>query len=420
MTARRRFLQRLGAALLYPTAAAFRGGRGAYAGSTANADVEYGQNTLPAGIRSRLIDNGNGANLHILEAGFEERGRPSVVLLHGFPELAYTWRKQLLPLARAGFHAIAPDMRGYGRSSGTAVKFDDDILPFSLLNHVSDTLGLVRALGIEEVAAVIGHDWGSPMAAWCALARPDMFRSVVLMSTPFGGAPELAFNTANRPRASSGDVDIEQALAALSPPRKHYWWYCAGREANDNLWHAPQGVHDLLRANFHCKSADWKGNKPFPLKSWTASELAKMPRYYIMDLAKGMAETVAAEMPSDAQIAACKWLPEAELRVYSAEYQRTGFQGGLQSYRVLIDPLYESELNAFSGRTIDVPCLFIAGASEWGPYQTPGALQEMRSAACTKFMGAHFVAGAGHWPAEEQPEKVNALLIDFLQRAKGA
>jgi pimeloyl-ACP methyl ester carboxylesterase len=113
-------------------------------------------------------------------------------------------------------------------------------------------------------------------------------------------------------------------------------------------------------------------------------------------------------------------LPEAELRVYSAEYQRTGFQGGLQSYRVLIDPLYEGELNAFSGRTIDVPCLFIAGASEWGPYQTPGALQEMRSAACTKFMGAHFVAGAGHWPAEEQPEKVNALLIEFLRSAKSA
>ncbi len=77
--------------------------------------------------------------------------------------------------------------------------------------------------------------------------------------------------------------------AALSPPRKHYWWYCAGREANDNLWRAPQGVHDLLRENFHFKSADSKDNKPFALKSWTASELAKMPRYYIMDLGKGMA-----------------------------------------------------------------------------------------------------------------------------------
>ena len=145
-----------------------------------------------------------------------------------------------------------------------------------------------------------------------------------------------------------------------------------------------------------------------------------MPRYYIMDLGKGMAETVAAEMPSDAQVAACKWLPEAELRVYANEYQRTGFQGGLQSYRVLIDPRYEGELNAFSGRTIDVPCLYIAGASEWGPYQTPGALERMKAGACTKLKGVHLVAGAGHWPAEEQPEKVNRLLIEFLRGAKSA
>lgn len=163
------------------------------------------------------------------------------------------------------------------------------------------------------------------------------------------------------------------ALAALSPPRKHYWWYCAGREANDNLWRAPQGVHDLLRENFYFKSADSKDNKPFALKSWTASELAKMPRYYIMDLGKGMAETVAVEMPSSAQIAACEWLPEADLRVYGTEYQKA-----------------------------------------------PGALEAMRSGACTQLKGVHFVAGAGHWPAQEQPQKVNALLIEFLRRVKNA
>ncbi|MEP6885033.1 MAG: alpha/beta hydrolase [Gammaproteobacteria bacterium] len=420
MTARRRFLQGIGATLLHSAAASILSVSDAHAGLPANAQVEYGQDTLLAGIRSRLIDNNNGARMHILEAGFEEPGRPCVILLHGFPELAYTWRKQLLPLARAGFHVIAPDLRGYGRSSGTDIKFDDDILSFSLLNHVSDTLGLVSALGIEKVQAIAGHDWGAPMAAWCALVRPDVFRSVVLMSTPFGGAPALPFDTANRAARSSGEGDIQKALTALSPPRKHYWWYCASREANGDMWHAPQGVHDLLRANFHVKSADWKGNKPVALKSWTASELAKMPRYYVMDLGKGMAETVAAEMPTKAQIAECKWLTEAELRVYSAEYQRTGFQGGLQSYRVLIDPRYEGELNAFAGRRIDVPALFIAGASEWGPYQTPGALQAMRGGACTKLKGVHFVEGAGHWPGEEQPVKVNDLLIEFLRSARSA
>ena len=95
-----------------------------------------------------------------------------------------------------------------------------------------------------------------------------------------------------------------------------------------------QGVHDFLRAYYHHKSADWKANKPFELKGWTAEELAKMPTYYIMDLADGMAETVAKEMPSAAEIAANTWLPDGELEVYSDEYARNGFQGGLNWYRV--------------------------------------------------------------------------------------
>lgn len=356
--------------------------------------------------------------MHVLEAGFEGSGRPCIVLLHGWPELAYTWRNQLLPLARAGFHVVAPDQRGYGRSSGTDVSFDDDILPFSLLNHVTDTLGLVRALGYDKVAAVVGHDWGSPMAAWCALVRPDVFRSVALMSTPFGGPPTLPLNTANRQKEPASGIDIQRDLAALSPPRKHYIYYCASRDANDNMWHAPQGVHDFLRALYHFKSADWNGNKPFELKAWTASELAKMPNYYIMDLDKGMAETVAMAMPSKAQIAACKWLSEEDLRVYSSEYGRTGFQGGLQSYRILIDPKYSADLKSFAGRTIDVPSCYLAGASEWGAYQSPGALEEMRRGACTQMLGVHLVAGSGHSVPEEQPDEVNRILIDFLQRAE--
>jgi hypothetical protein len=124
---------------------------------------------------------------------------------------------------------------------------------------------------------------------------------------------------------------IYDDLAKLDPPRKHHQKYFATREANENVWHAPQGVHDLLRAYYHRKSADWKENDPFPLKARTASEWAKLPRYYVMDLAKGMAETVAPAMPSSAVIAACKWLPEDELRVYSAEYERTGFQGAHSS-----------------------------------------------------------------------------------------
>jgi len=178
----------------------------------------------------------------------------------------------------------------------------------------------------------------------------------------------------------------------------------------------PQGVHAFLRGYFHYKSADWADNKPCRLQSWTAAELAKMPTYYIMDLDKNMAETVAAEMPSAAQIAACRWLPENELAVYSAEYERTGFQGGLQWYRSRTGGRFEGELQLFSGRSIDVPSIFIAGKSDWGTYQRPGNFERMQQSACTRMLGCHLIDGAGHWVQQEQAERVSALLIDFLQR----
>ena len=132
------------------------------------------------------------------------------------------------------------------------------------------------------------------------------------------------------------------------------------------MWKCPQGVHAFMRAYYHHKSADWKQNQPFPLKSWTASELEKMPTYYIMDLNEGMAETVAKEMPSASEIAANKWLPDNELAVYAAEYGRNGYQGGLQWYRCTTSGRNAAELQIFSGRTIDVPSCFIAGKSDWG------------------------------------------------------
>ena len=279
-------------------------------------------------------------------------------------------------------------------------------------------LGLVSAFGYRSVAAVIGHDQGSPLAGWCALVRPDVFRSVVMMSAPFGGPPALPFNTADAPRAAGGRAPptrIYDELAALTPPRKHYQRYYSTREANDNMWHAPQGIHAFLRAYYHMKSADWKQNQPHPLAARTASEWAKLPRYYVMDLDKGMAETVAPEMPSAAEIAACKWLPDAELTVYSEEYGRTGFQGGLQGYRVGSSGRFTPELQLFSGRTIDVPSMFIGGKSDWGVYQNPGALERMQKTVCTKMQGTHLVDGAGHWVQQEQPEEVSRLLLQFLR-----
>ncbi len=383
----------------------------------------YSPAALRPGIRSRFDNNINGIRMHVLEAGFGAADRPAVLMLHGLPELAYSWRKVMEPVAAAGFHVIAPDVRGYGRTSGTDVRFDDDLAPFRSLNQVRDMLGLVFAFGYRSVAAVIGHDQGSPLAGWCSVVRPDVFRSVVMMSAPFGGPPALPFTTADAtPAGAPANVPdrIYDDLAALTPPRKHYQRYYTTREANDNMWHASQGIHAFLRAYYHMKSADWKQNQPAPLAARTASEWAKLPRYYVMDLDKGMAETVASEMPSAAEIAACKWLPDDELTVYSGEYGRTGFQGGLEGYRTGSSGRFAAEQQLFGGRTIDVPSLFIGGKSDWGVYQNPGALERLQKDVCTRMLGTHLVNGAGHWVQQEQAGDVSKLLVQFLQTAARA
>jgi pimeloyl-ACP methyl ester carboxylesterase len=379
------------------------------------------QAVLRRGIRSRFVSDVNGLRMHVLEAGFEAEGRPCVLLLHGFPELAYSWRKVMVPLAAAGFHVVAPDQRGYGRTTGWDAAYDGDVSSFRLLNLVKDTLALVSALGIRSVAAVVGHDFGSPVAALCALARPDVFHCVALMSAPFAGPPALPFDTAkdgSHQGSPVSEANIHDALAKLDRPRKHYQWYYSTRRADDDMRSCRQGVHGFLRAYYHQKSADWPQNRPFPLRSWSASELAKLPSYYIMDLDKGMAETVAPEMPTAAEIAANRWLPESELAVYSADYERTGFQGGLQWYRCRTENR-NGDLQVFSGRTIDVPSIFIAGRSDWGIYQTPGSLERMRDHACTRMLGTYLLDGAGHWVQQEQPEKVADVLLEFLRLQAG-
>jgi pimeloyl-ACP methyl ester carboxylesterase len=375
---------------------------------------------LPSGVRSRVIGNVNGLSVHILEAGYETPNRPAVLMLHGFPELAYSWRNVMLPLAQAGYHVIAPDQRGYGRTTGWDDSYDADPDQFRILNMVRDAVGLVYALGYRQVAMIVGHDAGAPVASWSALVRPDVFRSITVMSSPFEGPPAMPFNTANGaqpPRPAITDDELDAELAKLNPPRKYYQNYQRNPGANDDMLHAPQGLHAFFRAYYHYKSADWKGNNPHPLKARTAEEMAQIPTYYVMEKDKGMAATVAPFMPSAAEIAACKWLTEADVEVYASEYARTQFTGALQGYRVRrgSDPKSQAEMRTFSGRSIDVPFQFVGGKSDWGTYQTPGAVDRMRTTATTRMVGFHLIEGAGHWVQQEQPQEASRLLLAFLR-----
>lgn len=360
---------------------------------------------LPTGIRSRHVDNGNGLSMHYLEAGGEDAARPVVLLLHGFPELAFSWRKVMPALAAAGFRVIAPDQRGYGLTTGWDGAYETDLRPYTAFNLVRDVLGFLSALAIEHVKAVFGHDFGSFAAANCALMRPDIFRALVMMSMPYAGPPSLK---------AAPKIDIDAELAVLERPRKHYQIYYSTPEANGDMWRAPQGVHDFLRAYFHHKSADWKANKPYPLKAWSGVELAKLPTYYVMDRSRTMAQTVAPEMPSADEIANCGWLPDDELRVYSAIYGATGFQGGLNWYRARFVDDFTREMQLYSGMRIQVPAIYVAGSSDWGIYQVPGAFEAMQRDACADFRGAHLLEGAGHWVQQEQAAETAAVLLRFL------
>ncbi len=352
---------------------------------------------LPYGIRSRFVDGVNGMRMHVLEAGL--RGQPCVLLLHGFPELAYSWRKIMPRLAEAGFHVLAPDQRGYGRTTGWDSNYDGDVDSFRMTNLVRDMLHLLARLGCNCVDVVAGHDFGSSVAAWCGLIRPDIFRRVALMSAPFPGPPALATG------ATAGSLQAE--LAKLPRPRKHYQWYYSTRPANEDLWHSPQGLAAFLRGYLHVKSADWLHNTPVPLSGWSAEALAQLPDYYVMDKDRSMAETVAPFSSGTTS-----WMTDAELAFYVTEYTRTGFQGGLNWYRCRTEGRND-DLEIFAGRRLEVPALYLAGRSDWGMHQSPGALSAMREA-CSGMGEPRIIDKAGHWVQQECPEPIVTALLDLL------
>ncbi|KAK2795214.1 hypothetical protein FQN52_006144 [Onygenales sp. PD_12] len=380
---------------------------------------------LPAGVSSRQIDTRpTGLSFHILEAGYTPtRDRPLIVLLHGFPELSFSWRKVMPLLADAGYYVVAPDQRGYGRTTGwdNSQFADVDMNNFSSTNLIRDIVVLVHALGYQSVKCLVGHDFGAVSASLCALARPDIFQSLVLMSHPFKKIPSPPLNTTN-PTSISVPVDqkpdIHADLACIG--RKHYKWYYSTQPASAEMTNPPQGLHEFLRGYFHLKSASWSKNNPSPLASWTASQLAKMPYYYIMPLESTMPEAIAIDMAQEEPSAIQKshaWLPDSDLAVYTSEFARNTFQGGLNWYRATTAAAsaHVRDVDIFAGKKIEIPCVFISGKQDWGTYQEPGAIEKMVSGeACADFRGVTIVDGAGHWVPQEKPEDVASGILRLV------
>ncbi|KAI4664324.1 uncharacterized protein J4E79_003828 [Alternaria viburni] len=374
---------------------------------------------LPDGIVENYVYcPSNGITFHTLEAGYTpQRDKPLIILCHGFPELAFSWRKVMVPIADAGYHVVAFDQRGYGRTTG----WDNSSFPntnlsqFALTNVVRDVVTLVNALGYREVKCIVGHDFGAVTSSMCALMRPDLFKSVVMMSHPFKAPAQLPFDIAHGgAREPAPSPDIHAELAKLPVPRKHYKWYNSTSTAGADWINPRHGLHAFLRGYLHVKSADWKDNSPHPLKSWTAEEMAKVPEYYIMPLHKSMPDTIADMMANQDSSVTERWMPDKDLAIYVQEWSRTGFQGALNYYRITTDPLLQKDLELFAGKTIECPSIFISGARDWGNYQQPGAL-EAYPESCSDFRGIHLIDAAGHWPQQEQPKRVVEAILAFVR-----
>ena len=371
----------------------------------------YGNGTLHPKIRSNFIKNINGLDIHFLESGEKTENSELIVLLHGFPELSFSWRKILPLLSDNGYHVIAPDQRGFGSTIGSDLSYTSNLANFSQINLATDIYVLVKKLGYNKVRCIVGHDSGVGPASWSTLIRPDVFTSLITMSGPFTGPPSLIDNSKDDYISETDEIDND--LAQLNIPRKHYQSYYRTESANNDIMNCQQGLKSFIRAYYHYKSADWKNNNPFELSSWNSDELSKMPTYYIMNKDQNMAETVNDHMPSDDEIINCRWLTENEIEVYVKEYSKTTFQGGLNWYRSGVDYENIQKLSLFSDFKIDVPSLFISGQKDWGTYQKPGALDKM-SSVMSKFKGVQLVENAGHWVQQENPAKVNKLILEFL------
>jgi len=303
----------------------------------------------------------NGINLHVAEAG----EGPLVLLVHGFPESWYSWRHQLPALAAAGFHAVAPDVRGYGRSDAP-----EPIEAYSMKEMTADMAGLVDAIG-ERTAVIVGHDWGSPIAWHSALLYPDKFRAVAALSVPF------------TPRAPAPPTTIFRQVFA---DRFFYMLYF--QEPGVAEAELEADVRRSMRLFLYFASGDAPPN--FATKPKDSKFLDGMPE--------------PAQLPG--------WLTQADLDYFTAEFERAGFRGGLNRYRNM-DRDWE-ELPQLAGARVEQPALFIAGDRDGVIAMMPNGVETMRRHV-PDLRGVVMLPGAGHWTQQERPNEVNEALIAFLK-----
>jgi pimeloyl-ACP methyl ester carboxylesterase len=317
-----------------------------------------------ADVNHRFIDT-NGISMHIAEQG----EGPLVVLCHGFPECWYSWRHQLPALAAAGYHVVAPDQRGYGQTTRPA-----PIDAYHIFQLTGDIVGLVHALG-EEQAIIVGHDWGAPVAWSCALLRPDIFRAVVLLSVPYL-------------QRSWTDPRPTEAMQRMAGEQEFYQLYF--QEPGKAEAQLEADVRRTMRMLLYSASGD-----PPPEKRWR----------FLFGKSEMFLDTgsLPETLPS--------WLTEQDLDVFTREFERTGFRGGLNWYRN-IDRLWE--LTPFLSRaTLPQPALFVAG--EVDPVITMyREAFDVLEQTMPRLRRKVLLPGAGHWIQQERPAQVNQLLLEFL------
>ena len=308
----------------------------------------------------------NGIRMHITEQG----EGPLVIMCHGFPELGYSWRHQLPALAEAGYHAVAPDQRGYGRTDRP-----ESVEAYDIFQLVGDMVGLVHALG-EEKAVIAGHDWGAPIACHCALLRPDIFHALILLSVPFS------------PR-SWNSITPTEAMKAMAGDNQFYIVYF--QEPGKAEAELEEDVRETMIKALYSLSGD-----PPPEKRWN----------FLFDRGQTFLDTV--YMPDHLPA----WLTDQDIDFFTEEFERTGFRGGINYYRN-IDRNWE--LTPFlSEAKIHQPSLFMAGELDGVIAMSRQAFDNLEDS-MPSLKQKILIPGAGHWVQQERPAEVNDLIIEFLK-----